>query len=125
MRTRVSFITPIAVVILVLAGCSDPRSAIDAGHVVDTYAQAGIPVSGIRDQTASKCVDVSACVQVVTTDQLTVWRFAEKEDAAMYAAEIDDAHLSDFIVVEFVRGELTPTQRRNAAGMVDSMHTSD
>jgi hypothetical protein len=124
-RTRVSLITPIAVLILVLAGCSDPRSAIDAGHVVDTYAQAGIPVSGILDESESRCPGSSTCVQAVTTDQLTVWRFANREDAATYAAGIDDAHLSDFIVLEFVPGALTPVQQRNSASMVDSMHTSD
>jgi hypothetical protein len=110
---------------LVLTGCSDPRAAIDAGHVVDTFAQAGIPVSGISDESASMCADPAPCVQAVITDQLTVWRFADREDAAMYAADADDPHVSDFIVLEFVAGALTPAQRRDAASMVDSMHTSD
>ncbi|QOD94120.1 MULTISPECIES: hypothetical protein [Microcella] len=125
MRTHARLLVPVVVAAVVLSGCSDPRSTIDAGHVIDTYAQANIPVSGIRDDSASLCANPAPCVQVVRTDQLTVWRFATREDAATYATEADDAHVSDFIVLEFASSGLTPAQRRDAASMVDSMHTSD
>ena len=124
MKMRASSAILASLLALSLSGCGDPRADIDAVHVVETFEQAGIPITGMRDDSANACAYEIPCRQSVVTDQVTVWRFASREDAASYAKHIG-AHQSDFIVLDFAPGALTPTQRDDAASMVDSMHVSD
>lgn len=124
MKVRASSAILISLLALTLSGCGDPRASVDAVHIVETFEQAGVPITGVRDDSKTACAYEIPCMQSVVTDQVTVWRFGTRDDAAAYAAHID-GYQSDFIVLEFAPDALTATQRENAASMVDSMHVSD
>lgn len=61
-----------------------PTNAVSAQDVVDAVLAAGLPARDPRNNTAS-CAE-AGCVQLVTTDDFSVYQFLEVEAASRYAA---------------------------------------
>lgn len=99
---------------------------VDANQIANTLAQSDVRVTGANDVTERDFREPANCVQKVVTDQLTVWKFASREEAIQFAEGLsNDHHVSDFVVLEFTPEALTETQKRLAAGIADATNTSD
>jgi hypothetical protein len=114
------------VALLALAGCGvfDGRQDIDLGGWVgaeDAYTQQIVP--NARWATDELCGDARPCIQAVQADTLTMYRFAEQEDALATAREFaGEAYLSGWIVVRFEPGKLTKEQRWDFATTLDCIN---
>jgi hypothetical protein len=114
---------------LVVYGTSDDfryggREHIDLSRwvgVEDTWTQAMMPRA--RWATNQLCGGDLPCTQAVQSDALTMYRFADREDAAAAARHFaGDAYLSGWIVVRFESGGLTAAERREFAEGLDCIN---
>jgi hypothetical protein len=91
----------------------DGRKDIDLGRWVgaeDPWTQAVMP--GARFATDELCGAALPCLQAVTSETLTMYRFAERGDAMAAAQSFgEDGHLSGWVAVRYEPGRLTPAQR--------------
>ena len=100
------------------------REHVDLGR----WAQPGDPwteslVPGARWATDQLCSSELPCMQAVRADTLTMYRFADREDAVAAARDwADEAHLSGWIVVRFVPEGLTAAERRDFAAGLDCIN---
>jgi len=75
---------------------------------------------GARTATDELCSHELPCVQALTSDTLTMYRFASEDEAADAARRFGgDAYLSHWIVVRFEPEALTPAQRREFGRSLD------
>jgi hypothetical protein len=83
-----------------------------------SWAQRMMP--GARMATDELCDEALPCVQAVTAETLTMYRFTTEDEAATAAREFGgDAYLSHWIVVRFEADRLTPAQRREFGRSLD------
>ena len=130
MRTRsilaLALGIPLVVVGVVLAVVltSDGRKNIDLQDWVgrdDAWSRQMMP--GARPATGELCGEKLPCVQAVTSQNLTMYRFASEDDAAAAARTFGaDAHLSHWIVVRYEPGRLTAAQRQEFADDLDCVN---
>lgn len=84
----------------------------------DAWTQSMVP--GARRATDELCDADLPCIQAVRSDTLTMYRFADREDAVAAARGFaGEAHLSGWIVVRFEPGALTAAERREFAAGLD------
>ena len=96
--------------------------------IVDAFAaQPGLRVTDPRDITAEACSGKDGCSTAVRADEIAIYRFDDREDAARFATSLgDNGHQSDWIVLEYPEARLdTDITELSYAGIVDSMWTSD
>jgi len=94
---------------------NDPRQTIDLARWVapqSAYDQAMMP--GARWATDELCVPEFPCIQAVTSDTLTMYRFEDRW-MAMAAAESfgEDGYLTGWIAVRYETGGLTAGERED------------
>ena len=91
----------------------DPRRDIDLGAWVGPqsgYDRAMMP--NARWATDEMCGEAMPCMQAVTSDTLTLYRFEHRALAEAYADELGhDGYLTGWIVVRYEPGGLTAAQR--------------
>ncbi len=103
----------------------DPLAAASAGavtarQVVDAIIAAGLPASKPRDNSASNCTSVG-CVQLITTDDVSVYQFPDAGPAArMASSNLITAYRNGPIVLVFHDIE-TPDPRYQ--GVLDQLMT--
>lgn len=96
--------------------------------VVEAFAHhPKLPVTNSRDITAEACRGEGACSVAVRAEEIAIYRFDDREDAATFVASLgDDGYQSDWIVLEYPHAAFdTDTTKLSYAGIVDSMWTSD
>ncbi len=97
------------------------REDVDLGRWVtadDPWTRSVLP--GARWATDELCGADLPCVQALRSDTLTMYRFADREDAVAAARGFaGEAHLSGWIVVRFEPGRLTAAERREFAAGLD------
>ena len=100
------------------------REDIDLGGWVqpgDPWTESMMP--GTQWATDQLCGPELPCIQAVESDTLTMYRFAEREDAVAAARSFaGEAYLSGWIVVRFEPDGLTAAERREFAGSLDCIH---
>ena len=100
-------------VLVYLVAFYDGRQAIDLeGWVGPQTAYDREMMPNPRWATGELCDDELPCIQAVRSDTLTLYRFAER-DQAVAAAEAfgDDGYLTGWIAVRYETGGLSPAQR--------------
>ncbi len=102
----------------------DGRKAIDLGGWVgaeDAWTQSMMP--NARWATDELCDADLPCSQAVQSDTLTMYRFADREDAVATARYLaGEAYLSGWIVVRFEPGKLTRAERAEFAAGPDCIN---
>lgn len=98
------------------------RRHVDLGRYVDTGdGPAALP--GGRWVTDEVCDDEVPCIQAVRSEALTLYRFADRDDAVDLARSFaGDAHVSGWIVVRFEPGVLSPAERVAFASDLDCVN---
>jgi hypothetical protein len=100
------------------------REHVDLGRWVQTgdpWTESLMP--GARWATDQLCTWEVPCMQAVQSDTLTMYRFADREDAAAAARDwAGEAYLSGWIVVRFAPGGLTAAERRDLAAGLDCIN---
>ena len=87
----------------------------------DAWTQSMMP--GARRATDELCDADFPCIQAVQSDTLTMYRFADREDAVAAAREFaGEAYLSGWIVIRFESGGLTAAKRREFAASLDCIN---
>jgi hypothetical protein len=102
----------------------DARRDIDLGRWVDAgdaWTRTVVPTA--RWATDELCGADLPCRQAVRSDTLTMYRFADRDDAVAAARRFaGEAHLSGWIVVRFEPGAVTRSQRSELAAGLDCLH---
>ena len=76
----------------------------------DAWAKSVMP--GRRLATSELCTAQIPCIQALTSDTLTMYRFADREDAVSLARSFgDDGYLTGWIAVQYRPGALSEAQR--------------
>ncbi|MGY1795151.1 hypothetical protein ACI796_14330 [Geodermatophilus sp. SYSU D00525] len=100
------------------------REHVDLGSWVraeNPWTESVVP--GARWATDELCGADLPCIQAVRAETLTMYRFADREDAVATArAFAGEAHLSGWIVVRFEPGGLTAAERREFAATLDCVN---
>lgn len=88
---------------------SPAADALTAQRVVDEFRVRGLPVGDARDNTGRSCGDPQ-CVQLITTDDVSVYQFADAERAEYWANAVFPSHYRNgLIVLRFTEGGGHPT----------------
>jgi hypothetical protein len=91
----------------------DGRKDIDLGLWVgaeDAWTQSVMP--GARWASDELCSDELPCIQAVTSETLTMYRFADRDEAVTVAEQFgEDGYLTGWIAVRYEPGGLTAAQR--------------
>ena len=99
----------------VLIASHDGRQDIDLRRWVeaeDPWTQAVVP--GARWATDELCDDEMPCIQAITSETLTMYRFDKRDDAVAAAESFgEDGHLTGWIAVRYEPGRLTVAQRND------------
>lgn len=86
-----------------------PVNTVTAQRVVDEFIARGLPAGDPRDNTGRSCGDPQ-CVQLVTTDDVSVYQFADAERAEYWANAVFPVHYRNgAIVLRFTQGGSHPT----------------
>jgi hypothetical protein len=83
----------------------------DAQTVVDEFAAAGLPVTDARDTSGGSCTSLPGCEQQVTTEDITVIRFASEAEAQAVAESYTEAYRRGLIVLSYLAAR-TPEENR-------------
>jgi hypothetical protein len=74
-------------------------AGVKAGDVVAAFAKAGLPARSPRDNTSVSCAGtLPGCVELVTTDDVSVYRFASQDAANKWAAFPDKDRVGKLVV---------------------------
>lgn len=115
-----------AAMVASLTGCA-PRSLIDVKDVMATLSV--LTSDSVIDQTETRCGEGMPCVQAFTSDELTLWRFANTSQAESFAYGLESAgasaYLSDYIVAQYISDDLTELDRRTVEEVLDGAHASE
>jgi hypothetical protein len=84
----------------------------DAQAVVDAFAEAGLPVTDARDTTGGSCKSLPGCEQQVTTEDITVIRFASEAEAQKVAETYGAAYRRGLVVLSYVAAR-TPEEAQS------------
>ncbi len=107
----------------------DPRESLEIGDLVggDPWSREMVP--GAREATDQFCDAKLPCVEALTSRTLTMYRFAERDQAAAAAERFGEhGYLTGWIAVRYEPGGLTPAQRADferRVGCVDASVTDD
>jgi hypothetical protein len=83
----------------------------DASEIVSAFTSAGLPAPNPRDNTAGNCPDLQ-CVQLVTTDAISVYTFSSEGPAVHFAEAFGtEAHRDGLVVLSYA-GARTPAADR-------------
>jgi hypothetical protein len=117
-------VTAALVATAVFLATYDARRAIDLGRWVgagDAWTRTMVP--NARWATGELCGADLPCRQAVRADTLTMYRFADRDDAVAAARRFaGEAYLSGWIVVRFEPGALTSAERSEFAVGLDCLH---
>jgi hypothetical protein len=83
----------------------------DAQAVVDAFAAAGLPVTDSRDTAGGSCTSLPGCEQQVTTEDITVIRFASEAEAQAVAESYTEAYRRGLVVLSYLAAR-TPEENR-------------
>ncbi|MFI6172951.1 hypothetical protein ACIBCN_39665 [Nocardia sp. NPDC051052] len=83
--------------------------ALTARAVVDAIAAEGLSVLNPRDTTAQLRKNNWGCVQLITTDQFSVYQFDDTTQATKVANAFPSGHLNGLIFLRFTRDGSHPT----------------
>lgn len=90
--------------------------AVTAQDVIDAFRKAKLDAANPVDSTADMCDDTSqtkglGCAQLVASDDVSVYQFATKADAADLAKALGDDSFRDGLIVLKYKPELTAADR--------------
>ncbi|MEV5543100.1 hypothetical protein AB0L13_40395 [Saccharopolyspora shandongensis] len=92
-------------------GSDSASEAPTAQQVVEAFQRDGLAVPNLRDNTAQNCVQLG-CVQLVTTDAVSVLSFADESAASTFAGKLGEgAHQSGTIVLRYDAARTPKDQR--------------
>lgn len=119
--------------LLVAAGIGltyDGRRDVDLVRWVgteDAWTQSRMP--GARIATDELCGAELPCVQALTSETLTMYRFADRDQARAAASSFGpDGHVTGWIAVRYVPGALSPAERADVEygiGCIGTWRTED
>lgn len=113
--------------VIPLSGC-DSRATLTPNEVIEGLQYLPeTPATNPRSVTEEKCGEAVPCKSAVMAAELTVYKFANKEDAAAFAQDLgQNGYQSDWIVLEY-EGAANDTDPREAtyASAVDGMWSTD
>jgi hypothetical protein len=90
-------------------------------HPDDDWGRSMMP--GAHWATDQLCGPDIPCSQAVQSDTLTMYRFADRDDAVATARYFaGEGYVSGWVVVRFEPGGLTPAQRREFVGVLDCIN---
>jgi hypothetical protein len=104
-----------ALVIFALAGCGHaapvgsggtsagmpvPLNGLNASQVIDDFRKAQLPAQNPQEITSVKCLKLQ-CLQAVTTDTVTVFKFSATGLAQRYIGSRSDVYQIEDLVLEF------------------------
>ena len=126
-RSTVGIFCLAAASVLSLAAC-DSRAGLTPELVVEAFEyQPDNPVTNPRDVTSETCGTGIPCDEAIRADEIAVYSFGSREDAADYAQSLgENGYQSDWIVLEY-EGAAADTDRSKAsyASTADGMWSSD
>ncbi|TFD55835.1 hypothetical protein E3T55_00485 [Cryobacterium frigoriphilum] len=105
-----------------------PRSTMTVENVFNGFeGQPDLPVTNPQDITAEACSDEVRCSQAVRADQITVYRFEDRDDAEGFTAALgDNGYQSDWIVLEYQGAKYdTDSAESSYATVFDGTWTSE
>ena len=112
---------------LTVTGC-DSRATLTPGMAVEAFEQQpDLPVTNPADATSEKCTPEIPCTEAIQADEIAVYRFESKEEAANLARLLGgNGYQSNWIVLEY-EGAAADTDRSKAsyASTIDGMWSSD
>ncbi|SOE72260.1 hypothetical protein SAMN06296378_2433 [Salinibacterium xinjiangense] len=121
----------VVAIALTMSGCQavlEPRSTMGVDDVGAAFtAQADLPVTNPRDITADACATNNACIAVVRSEEIAIYRFESPNEAEKFAETLgENGYQSDWIVLEYPGAKFdTDPTKLSYAGLIDSMWTSD
>lgn len=125
-RFRAGILCLAAASVLALGAC-DSRSTLTPELVVEGLGQPGNPVTNPKDVTKEVCGTSVPCDEAIRADEISIYSFDSKEDAADFAKSLGgNGHQSDWIVLEY-EGAAADTDQSKAsyASTVDGMWSTD
>lgn len=127
MGERAAVVCLMAFAGLVLTSC-DSRASMSVGDVVSAFeAQPGLTVTDPRDVTDERCGAAVPCREALQANEVGIFSFDEKEDAAAFAGTLgSNGYQSDWIVLEY-EGAANDwdSARLSYAAIVDGMWSSE
>jgi hypothetical protein len=120
-------VIPVALVTLVIwVLARDSRVDLKPEYFIGAEGQSGISLLlNASDVTDVVCGSPFHCESAWGTDQMILMKFGNKNDAAIATRAIGkDAYRSDWLVAHFV-GDVSPTERRYAAEVLDGAWQSE
>ena len=102
-RRRARAVCASVALTVLLAGCAlfDRHSQLTIATVIQDDGSAADVTTNPVDITESACDDEIRCVEAYSTDEANYYRFASRDDAAEYAAALDDGFVVHYIVMNF------------------------
>lgn len=82
--------------------------AVTARQIVDAVIAAGLPAADPRDNSNGICKDMG-CVQLITTDDFSVYQFPDVASAQRFAAAFPAGYLNGLIFMRYTEGGSHPT----------------
>lgn len=113
--------------VLTVAGC-DSRATLTPELVVEAFTNTeGTPVTNAKDVTAETCGEAVPCQEAVRADELTVYSFKKKEDAAAFTRTLGNNGFQDnWIVLEYENAaQDTDRSKVSYATTLDGLWSSD
>ena len=104
---------------------SDGRKDLD----LSPWASPGDPwtrsmMPGAHWATDALCDEAMPCLQAVTSETVTLYRFAERDQAVAAAESFgDDGYLTGWIAIRYEPGGLTATERYGFEGSIGCINT--
>lgn len=101
---------------VLLAGCAlfDRHSQLTIETVIQNDGSVDVTTNPV-DITQDACDDELPCVEAYSTDEANYYRFATRDDAAAYAATLDDGFAVHYIVMNFAGKQESSPERQQWA----------
>lgn len=109
-----------------IQGLIEPRSAMTIDDVLAGFESLpGLPVTDSAYVTEDVCPEVG-CIQALRSDEVSVYKFADRDDAAKFTKTLGaDGYQSDWVVLEYDDARSNNVAQLSYANTVDGMWTTD
>lgn len=126
-RAQLGMLALAAISMLSLSAC-DSRASMTPEDVINAFeAQPDQPITNPRDVTAERCGTDVPCEEAIQTDEIAVYSFDSKDDAADFSQSLgENGYQSNWIVLEYDGAAAdTDLSKVSYAATVEGMWSSD